>query len=236
MLNEVVIDRGMKPQLCNLQVRPLVCCRTGCVPEQQWGQAACRFGRLLAVPSQPPQWWLGAIPYRSSCRMRAPHTVVPIGIACSDARLQCYVDQNHVTVVQGDGLIVATPTGERCLRRLACQQQRQLHCKPSPQQCKPRTSSCKVRKALCTFASLRLRRLHGVQPGGGRRHGAPRRALLSVHAHLPPLAVVAPAGAARARGTARQGGLPVGMLHAGAAPASFGSLVLPKHVLCVGVG
>ncbi|PSC75230.1 NAD(H) kinase 1 [Micractinium conductrix] len=42
VLNEVVIDRGMKPQLCNLQ---------------------------------------------------------------------CYADQNHVTVVQGDGLIVATPTG-----------------------------------------------------------------------------------------------------------------------------
>jgi hypothetical protein len=26
-------------------------------------------------------------------------------------RLQCYADRNHVTSVQGDGLIVATPTG-----------------------------------------------------------------------------------------------------------------------------
>lgn len=29
MLNEVVIDRGMKPQLCNLQVCTFGCCSTG---------------------------------------------------------------------------------------------------------------------------------------------------------------------------------------------------------------
>eukprot|EP00887_Chlorella_sp_A99_P003321 scaffold26.g3321.t1 len=37
--------------------------------------------------------------------------VIDRGPGASLTYLQCYADQNHVTVVQGDGLIVATPTG-----------------------------------------------------------------------------------------------------------------------------
>jgi NAD+ kinase len=37
--------------------------------------------------------------------------VIDRGMKAQLCNLQCYADQNHVTVVQGDGLIVATPTG-----------------------------------------------------------------------------------------------------------------------------
>lgn len=37
--------------------------------------------------------------------------VIDRGMKAQLCNLQCYADQNHVTLVQGDGLIVATPTG-----------------------------------------------------------------------------------------------------------------------------
>lgn len=113
MLNEVVIDRGMKPQLCNLQV-----CLSGLHRLPEWGRCVAGAVRPIFLPRRfrlasscslfgglacPTLYWLGCF---YCCMWVFCGSSLPLL-----SSLQCYVDQNHVTVVQGDGLIVATPTG-----------------------------------------------------------------------------------------------------------------------------
>lgn len=104
VLNEVVIDRGMTAQLCNLQVG------FGCrLQAASQGLKSAPLGRVCvglkssAGPSRMARdHKASAQPQLMGKRLsRLPASLLP----------QCFVDNSHVTVVQGDGLIVATPTG-----------------------------------------------------------------------------------------------------------------------------
>lgn len=100
MLNEVVIDRGMKPQLCNLQARRRRHAGAGAVGSAALGLA--RLDRLDLLATGWPGW--------TRCQPCCASLCPP----------QCYADQNHVTVVQGDGGLCLRGRWRRLLaRRLA---------------------------------------------------------------------------------------------------------------------
>lgn len=106
MLNEVVIDRGMKPQLCNLQVCTFSCCTTGLLGGSTADNGA---GNMQACP--PARHHHNQLLQALGTIFRF-RTLTVLKCECArSACPQCYVDQAYVTVVQGDGLIVATPTG-----------------------------------------------------------------------------------------------------------------------------
>ncbi len=75
----------------------------------------CRIVRKPAADTAPGQW-AGGIPTHGPRPSADPimvlnEVVIDRGMTASLTKLECYIDGNYVTVIQGDGLIVSTPTG-----------------------------------------------------------------------------------------------------------------------------